>query len=144
MKRLLFLFCSLFVIGKSIVTYKSKISVENITGESGLKFKPNTFLNLSFTNEFSICYRFMLKQNKHVALLEIGKSQELGFSLLIWIEKDEKTILEVKTSHDHIVEFSWFTNDSEVNSISLNVWHHFCFAMEESQLSLVLVCILYH
>ena len=143
MTRQLFLFCSLFVIGKSIVTYKSTISVENITGESGLKFKPNAFNSLKFlsNNECSICFRFMLKQNKHVVLLEIGESLEFDFGLEIWIERDDKTILQVRTSNDHIEQFNWFIGDSDINFVALNFWHHFCFAIEKSQLSIILVCI---
>ena len=141
MTRLLFLFCSFFVIGKSIVTYKSTISVENITGESGLKFKPNAFNSLKFlsNNECSICFRFMLKQNKHVVLLEIGESLEFDFGLEIWIERDDKTILQVRTSNDHIEQFNWFIGDSDINFVALNFWHHFCFAIEKSRLSIILV-----
>ena len=142
MTRLLFLFCSLFITVKSIATYKSTISVENITTASGLKFKPNASKNLTLlsNNGCSICFRFMLKQYEHVALLEIGQSLDFEFGLEIWIERDDKTLLQVRTSNDHIEQFNWFTYDSDVNLIALNVWHHFCVAIENSQISMILVC----
>ena len=143
MTRLLFLFCSLFVIGKSIVTYKSTISVENITRESGLKFKPDTSrsLKLLSNNGCSICFRFMLKQHKQVALLGIGQSKS-EFEIEIFIEGDHKTILQVRTSNDRIEEFNMINIDFDEHPIFLNIWHHFCFAIavEKHQIIMILVC----
>ena len=143
MTRLLFLFCSLFVIGKSIVTYKSTISVENITRESGLKFKPDTSrsLKLLSNNGCSICFRFMLKQHKQVALLGIGQSKS-EFEIEIFIEGDHKTILQVRTSNDRIEEFNMINIDFDEHPIFLNIWHHFCFAiaLENYQIIMILVC----
>ena len=141
-KGLFLAFCTLFVTVESIVTYENTISVQKITRPSGLIFKPNTSKNLTLiaNKGCSICFRFMLKQYEHVALLEIGQSLDFEFGLEIWIERDDKTLLQVRTSNDHIEQFNWFTYDSDVNLIALNVWHHFCVAIENSQISMILVC----
>ena len=141
-KRLFFVtFCTLFVTVESIVIYENTISVKKITGPSGLKFKPNASKNLrSIANMgCSICFRFRLKQHEHVALLNIGQSNA-KFEMEIYIERDDKTIIQVRTSNDHVEEFNWFTYDSDVTQVSLNVWHHFCFAIQKSEILIILVC----
>ena len=141
-KRLFFLtFCTLFVTVESIVTYDNTISVQKITGPSGLKFKPNASKNLTSIANMgcSICFRFRLKQHEHVALLNIGQSNA-KFEMEIYIERDDKTIIQVRTSNDHVEEFNWFTYDSDVTQVSLNVWHHFCFAIQKSEILMILVC----
>ena len=144
MTRLLFLFCSLFVIGKSIVTYKSTISVENITRESGLKFKPDTSrsLKLLSNNGCSICFRFMLKQHKQVTLLGIGESKS-EFEIEIFIEGDHKTILQVRTSNDRIEEFNMINIDFDEHPIFLNIWHHFCFAIAVEKYQIIMILVSY-
>ena len=141
-KRLFFVtFCALYVTVESIVIYENTISVKKITGPSGLKFKPNASKNLrSIANMgCSICFRFRLKQHEHVALLNIGQSNA-KFEMEIYIERDDKTIIQVRTSNDHVEEFNWFTYDSDVTQVSLNVWHHFCFAIQKSEILIILVC----
>ena len=143
MSRMLILFYSiLFVRVKSLDIYESTVSVENITTESGLKFKPDTSrsLKLLSNNGCSICFRFMLKQHKQVALLGIGQSKS-EFEIEIFIEGDHKTILQVRTSNDRIEEFNMINIDFDEHPIFLNIWHHFCFAIEKSRLSIILVCI---
>ena len=141
-KRLLFVtFCTLFVTVESIVIYENTISVKKITGPSGLKFKPNASKNLTSIANMgcSICFRFRLKQHEHVALLNIGQSNA-KFEMEIYIERDDKTIIQVRTSNDHVEEFNWFTYELDVTQVSLNVWHHFCFAIQKSEILIILVC----
>ena len=144
MSRLLILFYSiLFVRVKSLDIYESTVSVETITTESGLKFKPDTSrsLKLLSNNGCSICFRFMLKQHKQVALLGIGQSKS-EFEIEIFIEGDHKTILQVRTSNDRIEEFNMINIDFDEHPIFLNIWHHFCFAIavEKYQIIMILVC----
>ena len=144
MSRMLILFYSiLFVRVKSLDIYESTVSVENITTESGLKFKPDTSrsLKLLSNNGCSICFRFMLKQHKQVALLGIGQSKS-EFEIEIFIEGDHKTILQVRTSNDRIEEFNMINIDFDEHPIFLNIWHHFCFAIavEKYQIIMILVC----
>ena len=131
MSRMLILFYSiLFVRVKSLDIYESTVSVENITTESGLKFKPDRSrsLKLLSNNGCSICFRFMLKQHKQVALLGIGQSKS-EFEIEIFFEGDHKTILQVRTSNDRIEEFNMINIDFDEHPIFLNIWHHFCFAI---------------
>ena len=144
MSRMLILFYSiLFVRVKSLDIYESTVSVETITTESGLKFKPDTSrsLKLLSNNGCSICFRFMLKQHKQVALLGIGQSKS-EFEIEIFIEGDHKTILQVRTSNDRIEEFNMINIDFDEHPIFLNIWHHFCFAIavEKYQIIMILVC----
>ena len=141
---MLILFYSiLFVRVKSLDIYESTVSVENITTESGLKFKPDTSrsLKLLSNNGCSICFCFMLKQHKQVALLGIGQSKS-EFEIEIFIEGDHKTILQVRTSNDRIEEFNMINIDFDEHPIFLNIWHHFCFAIavEKYQIIMILVC----
>ena len=144
MSRLfILLYCILFVRVKSLDIYESTVSVENITTESGLKFKPDRSrsLKLLSNNGCSICFRFMLKQHKQVALLGIGQSKS-EFEIEIFIEGDHKTILQVRTSNDRIEEFNMINIDFDEHPIFLNIWHHFCFAIavEKYQIIMILVC----
>ena len=144
MSRLfILLYCILFVRVKSLDIYESTVSVENITTESGLKFKPDRSrsLKLLSNNGCSICFRFMLKQHKQVALLGIGQSKS-EFEIEIFFEGDHKTILQVRTSNDRIEEFNMINIDFDEHPIFLNIWHHFCFAIavEKYQIIMILVC----
>ena len=144
MSRMLILFYSiLFVRVKSLDIYESTVSVENIITESGLKLKPDRSrsLKLLSNNGCSICFRFMLKQHKQVALLGIGQSKS-EFEIEIFFEGDHKTILQVRTSNDRIEEFNMINIDFDEHPIFLNIWHHFCFAiaLENYQIIMILVC----
>ena len=145
MSRLLILFYSiLFVRVKSLDIYESTVSVETITTESGLKFKPDTSrsLKLLSNNGCSICFRFMLKQHKQVALLGIGQSKS-EFEIEIFIEGDHKTILQVRTSNDRIEEFNMINIDFDEHPIFLNIWHHFCFAIAVEKYQIIMILVNY-
>ena len=131
----------------TIQIFESNITVENITDASGLKYmndeiKGTDYSDILWDNGLSACLRFKLNQAEiFVLILLEDPIQDLRIEVYVSKEKNALEITFGKT----FKYFPWSEDEMVHAFLSINTWHHFCFAINtgDSVLYIFLVSAFY-